>query len=124
LRLLELAPEVCELLEKRTIEMGHARALLALSQRRQQTEVGLLVAKKGLSVRETEGLVRRLQAPAGGGATEAAASRDPNVERLEQELAEKLGARVAIQHASGGKGKLVVSYNSLDELDGILAHIR
>jgi ParB family transcriptional regulator, chromosome partitioning protein len=124
LRLLELAPEVCELLEKRTIEMGHARALLALTQRRQQTEVGLLVAKKSLSVRETEALVRRLQAPAGGGSAEPAASRDPNVERLEQELAEKLGARVAIQHGSGGKGKLVVSYNSLDELDGILAHIQ
>ena len=124
LRLLELAPEVCELLEKRTIEMGHARALLALTQRRQQTEVGLLVAKKSLSVRDTEALVRRLQAPAGGGSAEAAASRDPNVERLEQELAEKLGARVAIQHGSGGKGKLVVNYNSLDELDGILAHIR
>jgi len=124
LRLLELAPEVCELLEKRTIEMGHARALLALTQRRQQTEVGLLVAKKSLSVRDTEALVRRLQAPAGGGAAEPAASRDPNVERLEQELAEKLGARVAIQHGSGGKGKLVVSYNSLDELDGIIAHIQ
>src|SRR6202035_2645363 len=124
LRLLELAPEVCELLEKRTIEMGHARALLALTQRRQQTEVGLLVAKKSLSVRDTEALVRRLQAPAGGGSPEPAASRDPNVERLEQELAEKLGARVAIQHGSGGKGKLVVSYNSLDELDGIIAHIQ
>ena len=124
LRLLELAPEVCELLEKRTIEMGHARALLALTQRRQQTEVGLLVAKKSLSVRETEALVRRLQAPAGAGSAEPAASRDPNVERLEQELAEKLGARVAIQHGSGGKGKLVVSYNSLDELDGIIAHIQ
>jgi len=124
LRLLELAPEVCELLEKRTIEMGHARALLALTQRRQQTEVGLLVGKKGLSVRETEALVRRLQAPAAGGSAEAAASRDPNVERLEQELAGKLGARVAIQQGSGGKGKLVVSYNSLDELDGILAHIQ
>jgi len=124
LRLLELAPEVCELLEKRTIEMGHARALLALTQRRQQTEVGLLVGKKGLSVRETEALVRRLQAPAAGGSAEAAASRDPNVERLEQELAEKLGARVAIQQGRGGKGKLVVSYNSLDELDGILAHIQ
>lgn len=124
LRLLELAPEVCELLEKRTIEMGHARALLALTQRRQQTEVGLLVGKKGLSVRETEALVRRLQAPAAGGSAEAAAARDPNVERLEQELAEKLGARVAIQQGSGGKGRLVVSYNSLDELDGILAHIQ
>ena len=123
LRLLELSPEVCELLEKRALEMGHARALLALAQRRQQTEVALLVAKKGLSVRETEALVRRLQSPAvhtGG----HEASRDPNVQRLEQELAEKLGARVAIQQGSGGKGKLVVNYNSLDELDGILAHIQ
>ena len=124
LRLLELTPEVCELLEKRTIEMGHARAVLALTQRRQQTEVALLVAKKGLSVRETEALVRRLQAPAAAGSSAPASGRDPNVERLEQELAEKLGARVAIQQGSGGKGKLVVSYNSLDELDGILAHIR
>jgi ParB family transcriptional regulator, chromosome partitioning protein len=124
LRLLELAPEVCELLEKRTIEMGHARALLALSARRQQTEVALLVAKKSLSVRETEALVRRLQAPAAAGSDAPSSGRDPNVERLEQELTERLGARVAIQQGSGGKGKLVVSYNSLDELDGILAHIR
>ena len=124
LRLLELTPEVCELLEKRSIEMGHARAVLALTQRRQQTEVALLVAKKGLSVRETEVLVRRLQAPSAAGSSAPASGRDPNVERLEQELAEKLGARVAIQQGSGGKGKLVVSYNSLDELDGILAHIR
>jgi len=123
LRLLELAPEVCELLEKRALEMGHARALLALTQKRQQTEVAALVAKKGLSVRETEALARRLQAPAGAAAAKAD-GRDPNVERLEQDLAEKLGARVAIQHGSGGKGKLVVSYNSLDELDGILAHIQ
>jgi len=124
LRLLELAPEVGELLEKRSLEMGHARALLALTQRRQQTEVALLVAKKGLSVRETEGLVRRLQAPAASAGNGAAPARDPNVERLEQELAEKLGARVVIQHGSAGKGKLVVNYNSLDELDGILAHIQ
>jgi ParB family transcriptional regulator, chromosome partitioning protein len=127
LRLLELTAEVCELMEKRALEMGHARALLGLTQRRQQTEVAMLVAKKGLSVRETEALVRRLQSPpvAGDGAAASAASaRDANVERLEQELADKLGARVAIQQGSGGKGKLVVSYNSLDELDGILAHIQ
>jgi ParB family transcriptional regulator, chromosome partitioning protein len=126
LRLLELSPEVCELVEKREIEMGHARALLPLTQRRQQTEVALLVARKGLSVRETEALVRRLQTPVqpSGSAGADGGSRDPNVERLEQELAEKLGARVAIQQGSKGKGKLVVSYNSLDELDGILAHIQ
>jgi len=124
LRLLELTAEVCELLEKRMLEMGHARALLALTERRQQTEVALLVARKGLSVRETEALVRRLQAPPAAAAHTGEGERDPNVARLEQELAEKLGARVAIQAGRGGRGKLVVSYNSLDELDGILAHIQ
>ncbi len=124
LRLLELAPEVCELLEHRQLEMGHARALLALEQRRKQIEVASLVAKKGLSVRETEALVRRLQAPAAQRAGHDGAARDPNVHKLEQDLAEKLGARVAIQHGTGGKGRLVVTYNSLDELDGILAHIQ
>ena len=125
LRLLELSGEVVELVEKRSLEMGHARALLSLSGKRQQTEVGMLVAKKGLSVRETEALVRRLTAPTVHGREgDGAAPRDPNVERLEEELAEKLGARVAIQHSARGGGKVVVSYNSLDELDGILAHIR
>jgi ParB family chromosome partitioning protein len=124
LRLLDLPTELAELLEKRSLEMGHARALLSLNGRRQQTEVGVLVAKKGLSVRETEALVRRLQAPAAHRGADGEDGRDPNVERLEQELAEKLGARVAIQHSARGGGKLVVSYNSLDELDGILAHIR
>jgi ParB family chromosome partitioning protein len=122
LRLLELAPEVAERVEKRELEMGHARALLPLSNRKQQVETALIVVKKSLSVRDTEALVRRLQQSPGSKAEEAAAG-DPNVNRLEQELAEKLGAKVAIQHQSGGKGKLVVSYNSLDELDGILAHI-
>ncbi len=126
LRLLELAPEVSALLEKREIEMGHARALLALTNRRQQVEVAALTVKKSLSVRDTEALVRRLQASSTAVANDGAAGagRDPNVQRLEQELADKLGARVAIQHSVAGKGKLVVSYNSLDELDGILAHIQ
>jgi ParB family transcriptional regulator, chromosome partitioning protein len=125
LRLLELPSEVCELVEHRALEMGHARALLALSARRQQAEVGALVAKKGLSVRETEALVRRLTAPpASGDAGGNSAGRDPNVEQLEQELTEKLGAQVAIQHGARGRGKLIVSFTSLDELDGILEHIR
>jgi ParB family chromosome partitioning protein len=121
LRLLELAPEVSERVEKREIEMGHARALLALSNRKHQVEVSALIVKKGLSVRDTEALVRRMQQSPAAKADEAPG--DPNVDRLQQELAEKLGAKVAIQHSAGGKGKLVVSYNSLDELDGILAHI-
>ena len=126
LRLLELAPEVGTLVERRELEMGHARALLALSGRRQQAEVAALVAKKSLSVRDTEALVRRMQQR--GREAEAAAADespggDPDVRRLQQDLADKLGAKVLIQHTRNGKGKLVVSYNSLDELDGILAHI-
>jgi ParB family chromosome partitioning protein len=127
LRLLELAPEVGALLERRELEMGHARALLPLSGRRQQAEVALIVAKKSLSVRDTEALVRRMQQRGkeaeGGAPNGAAGAGDPDVRRLEQELADKLGAKVLIQHSQAGKGKLVVSYNSLDELDGILAHI-
>ena len=125
LRLLDLAPEVCDQLEARALEMGHARALLGLSTRRQQVEVAALVVKKDLSVRETEAIVRRM-GQSGAERTEppVAATADPDVQRLEQDLAEKLGARVAIQHTRSGKGKLVVNYNSLDELDGILEHIR
>jgi ParB family chromosome partitioning protein len=127
LRLLDLAPEVCRLIENRELEMGHARTLAALTDRRQQAEVGASVARKGLSVRETEALVRRLQRPSGspGGPADGAGrgADDPNVRRLEQELADKLGAKVVIQHSASGSGKLVVSFHSLDELDGILAHI-
>jgi ParB family chromosome partitioning protein len=125
LRLMELADEVKQLLEQRSIEMGHARALLSLTSRRQQIEVAGLVAKKALSVRDTEALVRRLISPAAGRAAEdkATASADPDIHRLELDLADKLGARVMFQHTASGKGKLVVTYNSLDELEGILAHI-
>jgi ParB family chromosome partitioning protein len=123
LRLLDLADEVKTLLEGRQIEMGHARALLGLTQRRQQVEVAKFVAGKSLSVRETEALVRRMLNPPKK--DDGGESRDPDVRRLEDQLSDKLGARVAIQHsASTGKGKLVISYHSLDELDGILEHIQ
>jgi ParB family chromosome partitioning protein len=126
LRLLELPDEITAFVERRELEMGHARALLGLTQRRHQIEVGALVAKKGLSVRETEALVRSMLARAAGGtaAKESTSRLDPNVQRLQDELSEKLGAPVQIQHSGSGKGKVVVSYHSLDELDGILAHIR
>jgi len=120
LRLMELADEVKQLVEERSIEMGHARALLSLTSRRQQIEVATLVAKKALSVRETEALVRRLLAPP---PPHPATPPDPDIRRLELDLADKLGAKVAFQHTASGKGKLVVAYNSLDELEGILAHI-
>jgi ParB family chromosome partitioning protein len=121
-RLMELADEVKELLESRRIEMGHARALLGLTARRQQIEVADLVAKKGLSVRDTEALVRRLIAPAAAQKSDSPVV-DPDIHRLERELADKLGAKVAFQHGASGKGKLVVTYNTLDELEGILSHI-
>ncbi|HVS76469.1 MAG TPA: ParB/RepB/Spo0J family partition protein [Steroidobacteraceae bacterium] len=128
LRLLELAPEVGALVERRELEMGHARALLSLPGRRQQAEVAAIVARKSLSVRDTEALVRRMQqrsreAEHGAAQDVRSGAADPDIRRLEQDLADKLGAKVAIQHSQGGKGRLVVSYNSLDELDGILGHI-
>ena len=129
LRLLELAPEVAELVDRRELEMGHARALLGLSPPRRQTEVAQLVVKKGLSVRETEALVRRLINPPDKGGSSSAgsdssSSADANIRELEGRLSDTLGAKVAIEHSGkSGKGRLVVTYNSLDELDGILSHI-
>ncbi len=126
LRLLELAPEVCELLEKRALEMGHARALLALTQKRQQTEVAALVAQKGpVGARDR-----------GAGAAPADAPRAarrpparPTAATRTSSASSRTSPRSSVpaspsSTASGGKGKLVVSYNSLDELDGILAHIQ
>ena len=125
LRLLELAPEITAFVERRELEMGHARALLALTQRRQQMEVGSLVAKRGSRCATP----KRWCAACSRGPRAAARPRwskglDPNVQRLQDELTEKLGAPVQIQHTGSGKGKVVVSYHSFDELDGILAHIR
>ncbi len=121
LRLLSLTDDVKRLLENGDLEMGHARAILAL-EGAQQSEAARSVTAKGLSVRETERLVKHmLEGPAAKAAPKTA---DPDVRRLEQDLGQKLGAQVVIQQAGKGKGKLVIQYNSLDELDGILAHIR
>jgi ParB family chromosome partitioning protein len=127
LRLLELAPEVAELVEKRQLDMGHARALLGLASRRQQVEAARRVVAQGLSVRQTEALVRQLSAPPEAkpkGRDAAAQHADPNVRALERDLTEKLGARVRIEATKGGAGKLVIAYNSLEELDGILRKIK
>jgi ParB family chromosome partitioning protein len=124
LRLLELADEVKALVESRQLEMGHARALLGLAVARQQVEVAMLVARKGLSVRETEALVRRLSTHKDAAEQREPPRADPNISRLEQDLTDKLGARVHLQHGAKGRGKLVIAYNSLDELEGILAHIQ
>jgi ParB family chromosome partitioning protein len=127
LRLLELAPEVAEMVEKRRLDMGHARALLGLANRRQQVDTARKVVEDGLSVRQTEALVRQLVSPAEPKPPATLAAKqhaDPDIRSLEQDLTERLGAKVLIQQASGGKGKLVIAYNSLDELDGVLAQIR
>ncbi|MFZ8983720.1 MAG: ParB/RepB/Spo0J family partition protein [Steroidobacteraceae bacterium] len=124
LRLTELADEVQTLLAERQLDMGHARALLGLPARRQQVEVANLIVKKGLSVRDAEALVRRMAAGKTAGGAQGSSGRDPDVERLESDLTDRLGAKVEIRQASGGKGKLVISYHSLDELDGILGRLR
>ena len=121
LRLLDLDDGVKPMLERGELEMGHARALLALSGAR-QIEAARQVIARGLSVRATEGLVRQLQQKPAPRA--AARPKDPNVQRLEADLSDKLGASVALRQGKGGKGKLEISYNSLDELDGILEHIQ
>jgi ParB family chromosome partitioning protein len=124
LRLLDLEGAVKALVDAGRLEMGHARALLGL-QGGQQLEAADQVVKAGLSVRETERLVRRLLSEADApppARTERAP--DPNIRRLQDDLTDRLGARVAIQQGTKGTGRLVISYNSLDELDGILAHIQ
>jgi len=121
LRLLDLEDAVKQLVEHGELEMGHARALLALSGNK-QIEAARQVINRGLTVRATEGLVKSLQRPAP--AKPEKARKDVNIQRLETDLSDKLGARVAIRQGRGGKGKLEISYNSLDELDGVLAHLR
>ncbi len=125
LRLQDLSAKVKPLLEAREIEMGHARALLSIGNAVQQFDVARQVVRQGLSVRETERLVKRMLA---GGTDKKPpkipASGNADIRRLEVEVSEKLGAKVSLQHTQKGSGKLVITYNSLDELDGILKHIR
>lgn len=119
LRLQDLNPEVKMLLAMRDIEMGHARALLAIDGM-EQSRVAKDVAKRGLSVRETEALIRKISAP-----TKKAKSttKDPDVIKLEDRLTEYLGAQVHIKQKAKGKGCLEISYTSLDVLEGILSKI-
>lgn len=122
LRLLNLEDGTKALLAEGKIDMGHARALLGLSGGA-QFKAARDVAEKGLSVRETERLVKRLTSPAKTG-NSVSTGKDPDTQRLENDLSEKLGARVQFQAGKAGKGKLVIHYNSLDELDGIISHIK
>jgi len=121
LRLRDLNEDVKKLVDERKLEMGHARALLGLSGS-EQSRLAQRVADLGKSVRETEQMVRKLLNPAQPDKARSTAL-DPDTRRLRDELSERLGAAVDFQHSSEGKGKLVISYNSLDELDGILSKI-
>jgi ParB family transcriptional regulator, chromosome partitioning protein len=120
LRLIALADDVKKMLEHGDLEMGHARSLLTLDEV-DQREVARQVAARGLSVRQTEALVRKIQQDQIKAVP--AQSPSPDVRHLEEGLAEHIGVPVQLQQSAKGKGKLVLSYNSLDELDGILAHL-
>ena len=122
LRLIGLSEDVRIMLEHGDLEMGHGRAMLSLPPEL-QLQVARQVVAKSLSVRQTEALVRRVQNE-NPQRKQAKGEVDPNIRALQDDLAERLGARVSIDHGQRGKGKLVIEYSSLDELDGILGHIR
>ena len=125
LRLQELSDKVKPMLEERQLDMGHARALLAITDPVQQHDAARQVVRQGLSVRDTERLVKRmLESRAGKKKSKMPASGNGDIRRLEIEVSEKLGAKVRVEHGRQGSGKIVIPYNSLDELDGILKHIK
>jgi ParB family chromosome partitioning protein len=124
LRLMQLNDDVKIMLERGDIEMGHAKALLGLQELRQSEAARHVVAKE-MTVRQTEAYVRTVQDESKLGSKGKEKPRaNPDIQRLERTLGERLGANVAIQHSAKGKGKLVINYSNLDELDGILAHIQ
>jgi len=122
LRLLDLADPVKQQVNDGLLDMGHARALLALI-RHDQIEVAKLVVNRGLSVRETEILVKKTLATQSDGKQSAPAAIDPDIRRLENSLSEKLGAAVKIKPGKKGSGQLVIHFHSSAELDGILEHL-
>jgi len=121
LRLIALPEEIKTLLSHGDLEMGHARALLGLPAD-QQVEGARHVVARGLTVRQTEALVRQWLSDKEK--PKAEVKSDPDISRLEQRLAERLGSPVQIKHGQKGRGQLVIRYSSLDELQGVLAHIR
>ncbi len=121
LRLLELHQGVKDMVMQGELEMGHARALLSLAEEN-QWQVAVKVVKRGLTVRETERLVRSMLSGPSQPPTKHVYI-DPDIKKLEERLSEKLGAELKVRHNAKGKGCLTIRYNSLDELDGILSHI-
>ena len=122
LRLLELAPAVQSLVQDGAIDMGHARALLALSKAR-QVELAHQIVDKGLSVRDTERLVQEAS-HAPKTAQRAAHRLDADSRRLQEELSESLGAQVRLKPRRGGRGSLLIEYASLDELQGLIKKLK
>lgn len=122
LRLIALAKEAKQMLENGDIEMGHARALLALPQK-DQPGAAYEIVERALTVRQTEAMVKQLLEPAREKPLETSAI-DPNIAHLQSDLEDKLGVPVNLRHKPNGSGQLLLKYNSLDELDGILAHIK
>jgi len=122
LRLTELPVSIKRLLDEGKLEMGHARCLITLPESMAEG-LALETSRRGWSVRELEEAARRAQTAPKGKAKNAPA-RDPNIDALERELAERFATRVEVAHGRGGKGKLVIHYHSNDELDGILGKIR
>jgi len=121
LRLLNLNSDVRAMLEKGELDMGHGRALLAL-EGAAQSQAARQIAQKGLSVREAEALVRHAQGKPK--ASPKSIKVDADTADLQRELSDRLGAKVSLSHNKTGKGKLVIEYNSLDELDGIIQKIK
>ena len=124
LRLIELPEKVAALLISRKIDMGHARALLSLKDPHLQLNISQKIIKKGLSVRATEKLIRKLSAKEDNKKRNLIKSLNPDVQRLELSISEKLGARLNIDHKAKGNGRIIIRYNSLDELEGIIDHIK
>ncbi|WP_101758642.1 ParB/RepB/Spo0J family partition protein [Oceanicoccus sp. KOV_DT_Chl] len=123
LRLMSLRDDVQRMLEHGDLEMGHAKALLGLPAEH-QSQAASTVVSKGFSVRQTEALVRTLLAEMDSPKAKAQKQIDPDIKNLQQQLSEKVGVPITIQHSAKGSGKLVLKYNNLNELDGILSHIK
>ncbi len=126
LRLLELPDGIRKLLEEKALEMGHARALLTLAPAA-ALQLAREAVAEGWSVREVERRAQMLgkgQIPGKAVAKPNGRKVDADIAALERELSEKLGAKVAVQHGRGGRGKLIISYHGLETLDGILERLR
>jgi len=121
LRLLDLADPVKDQVNRGLLDMGHARALLALI-RHDQIEVAVIVVNRGLSVRETEALVKKTLNGQDQKSVEGTQVKDPDIVRLEARISEKLGAGVQVKPRKKGAGDLIISFHSNDELEGILSH--